>query len=67
MKKLVFMFVAFAAISFASCGNKTDNNAATIDSDSVSKVDSLNDSVKHDSTTTGDSVKNDSATQTPAA
>ena len=67
MKKLVFMFVALAAISFASCGNKTDNNAATIDSDSVSKVDSLNDSVKHDSTTTGDSVKNDSATQTPAA
>ena len=67
MKKLVFMFVAFAAISFASCGNKTDNNAATIDSDSVSKVDSLNDSVKHDGTTAGDSVKNDSATQTPAA
>ena len=56
MKKLVFMFVAFAAISFASCGNKTDNNAATTDSDSVSKVDSLN-----------DSVKTDSATQTPAA
>ena len=23
MKKLVFMFVAIAAISFASCGNKT--------------------------------------------
>ncbi len=23
MKKLVFMFVAVAAISFASCGNKT--------------------------------------------
>ena len=67
MKKLVFMFVALAAISFASCGNKTDNNAATTDSDSVSKVDTLNDSVKHDSTTAGDSVKNDSATQTPAA
>ena len=67
MKKLVFMFVAFAAISFASCGNKTDNNAATTDSDSVSKVDTLNDSVKHDSTTAGDSVKTDSATQTPAA
>ena len=24
MKKLVFMFVAVAAISFASCGNKTE-------------------------------------------
>jgi len=29
MKKLVFMFVAFAAISFASCGNKTSDAAAT--------------------------------------
>ena len=67
MKKLVFMLVAFAAISFASCGNKTDNNAATTDSDSVSKVDSMNDSVKADSTKAADSVKTDSATQTPAA
>lgn len=25
MKKLVLMFVAIAAISFASCGNKTPN------------------------------------------
>ena len=28
MKKLVFMFVAMAAISFASCGNKAEANAA---------------------------------------
>ena len=34
MKKLVFMFVAVAAISFASCGNKTEQGAAT-DSDTV--------------------------------
>ena len=27
MKKLVFMFVAFAAISFASCGGNTNANA----------------------------------------
>lgn len=39
MKKLVFMFVAVAAISFASCGNKT-NQAAPVDSDSVATVDS---------------------------
>ena len=31
MKKLVFMFVAVVAISFASCGNKT-NQAAAVDS-----------------------------------
>ena len=28
MKKLVFMFVAVAAISFASCGNKAHSAAA---------------------------------------
>lgn len=34
MKKLVLMFVAIAAISFASCGNKTAQAPAQ-DSDSV--------------------------------
>lgn len=37
MKKLVFMFVAVAAISFASCGNKT--NEAPVDTDTVATVD----------------------------
>ncbi len=35
MKKLVFMFVAFAAVSLASCGNKAANTEATVDSDSI--------------------------------
>ena len=39
MKKLVFMFVAIAAISFASCGNKTAQ-AEAVDSDSIAVVDS---------------------------
>lgn len=39
MKKLVFMFVAFAAISFASCGQKTEQ-AEAIDTDTVA-VDTL--------------------------
>ena len=34
MKKLVLMFVAIAAISFASCGNKTEQSNAA-DSDTV--------------------------------
>lgn len=42
MKKLLFVMVAFAAISFTSCGSKTENdsvNDSTItDSDSVSAV-----------------------------
>ena len=52
MKKLVFMFVAVAAISFASCGNKTAQ-AEAVDSDSVSvdtvACDSACDSVACDS------------------
>ena len=55
MKKLVFMFVAIAAISFASCGNKTAQTAATADSDTA-VVDSAADSVAVDTTAT-DSVK----------
>lgn len=50
MKKLVFMFVAVAAISFASCGNKTEQ-AAPVDSDTVVVMeDSLADSTAVDST-----------------
>lgn len=57
MKKLVFMFVAFAAISFASCGYKTSDNAATTDSDSVATVDSnATDSLPSDSAATADST-----------
>lgn len=41
MKKLVFMFVAFAAISFASCGNKTNDAAAVTDSIDTMAVDTL--------------------------
>ncbi len=39
MKKLVLMFVAIAAISFASCGNKTAATEATVDTDTVAAVD----------------------------
>lgn len=52
MKKLVFMFVAVAAISFASCGNKT-NQAAPVDSDTVAQVE--------DTTMLSDSTATDSA------
>lgn len=50
MKKLVFMFVAFAAISLASCGNK-QNAAANADSTATdtAAVDSAADSTATDS------------------
>ena len=58
MKKLVFMFVAVAAISFASCGNKTAQSDAAVDSDSIAVVDSAEvvDTVAAD-TVAADSVK----------
>jgi len=41
MKKLVFMFVAVAAISFASCGGNKTEQAAPVDTDSIEAVDSV--------------------------
>ena len=50
MKKLVLMFVAIAAISFASCGNKNESAAPAQDSADTTVVDSL-DSATVDSAT----------------
>ena len=52
MKKLVFMFVAVAAISFASCGNKAQAPAVEEDTVAVAEV---------EDTTAADSVVADSA------
>ena len=70
MKKLVFMFVAVAAISFASCGNKTAQ-AEAVDTDSIAVVDSAEtvdtdsiavvDSAETVDTVAADSVAADSA------
>ena len=61
MKKLVLMFVAIAAISFASCNGNT-KPAQNPDSTADSTVDSLNsdsaaNTVAADSTAAADSVK----------
>ncbi|MBO6188462.1 MAG: hypothetical protein IJV38_11975 [Prevotella sp.] len=60
MKKLVFMFVAVAAISFASCGGNKTQQGAPVDSDSIAVVDSVDtvaaDTVAAD-TVAADSVK----------
>jgi len=56
MKKLVLMFVAVAAISFASCGNKTAQ-AEAVDTDSVVTPDTVQvDTLAADSVA-ADSVK----------
>ena len=69
MKKLVFMFVALAAISFASCGNKAQSTT-TNDSDSVVAGDSTSqDSMKQDSTkqdSTKTAATDSAKTATPA-
>ena len=41
MKKLVLMFVAIAAISFASCGGNTKSNADSADSVDTTAVDTV--------------------------
>ena len=46
MKKLVFMFVAMAAISFASCGNKAE---APVENDSIPQDTMPNDTLPSDS------------------
>lgn len=51
MKKLVLMFVAIAAISFASCGGNKAQAPATTDSDST-----MVDSLAGDSVATPDSA-----------
>ena len=48
MKKLVFMFVAMVAMTFAACGGQTAGTASANDSDSIAVVDSL-DSIAVDS------------------
>lgn len=48
MKKLVFMFVAMAAISFASCTDNAKSGAAN-DSDSVAATEVMDDSAATDS------------------
>ena len=53
MKKLVLMFVAIAAISFASCGNKTAAPAANADGDTVQVEDTT---AAADTTVATDSV-----------
>ncbi|MBQ0062935.1 MAG: hypothetical protein KBS94_02765 [Prevotella sp.] len=45
MKKLVLMFVAIAAISFASCGNKTQENAEAVDTVDTTVVDTVDTTV----------------------
>jgi hypothetical protein len=57
MKKIIFVFAMFCAMSFAACGNKTAD-AETVDStavDSIEVVDSIEsvDSVAADSVEIG--------------
>ena len=57
MKKLVFAFAAVVAVSFAACGNKTEQ-AAPVDADSIEEV---VDSIVEDSAAVADSTVADSA------
>ena len=41
MKKILFMVVAFVAMTFVACGSQTASEKSANDSDSVAVVDSL--------------------------
>ena len=57
MKKLVFMFVAVAAISFASCGQQAQQTPVDVDTIPEVTDDSLvSDSLTSDSTATADTT-----------
>lgn len=45
MKKLVFMFAAVVAVSFASCGGNTNNNDCCADSCTVDSVEVIEEEV----------------------
>jgi len=68
MKKLVLVFVAVAAISFASCGQKAAQQAPAADSDSIAAIapDSTADSTATDSTAAAP-AEQAPAEQAPAA
>ena len=55
MKKLVLMFVAIAAISFASCGNKNQSAAPAADSDTTAVADTT-DTAAVDTTAAADTT-----------
>ena len=57
MKKFLFMFIAIAAISFASCGNRSQN--LSIDNDSIPEIEKFIDSLSN----AIDSVNTDSIIQ----
>ncbi|MDD7563271.1 MAG: hypothetical protein SPK31_04940 [Alloprevotella sp.] len=67
MKKLVFMFVAMAAISFASCGGSDKAGAANDSIDSTAADSAAADSAAADSAVAADSVAAPVAADSAAA
>lgn len=55
MKKLAFLFAAVVAVSFASCGNKTNQNEESADTIDTTAVETC-DTVACDSVAAADTV-----------
>jgi hypothetical protein len=64
MKKLVFAFAAIVAVSFAACGNKTEQ-AAPVDTDSIEEV--VADTTAADTTAADTTAADAAATDSAAA
>ena len=66
MKKLVFLFVAFAAVSLASCGNKAANSEEAADTTAVEVVEEAAE-ITVDSVPAADTVVTDSVVKAVVA
>ena len=66
MKKLVFLFVAFAAVSLASCGNKAANSEEAADTTAVEVVEEAAE-ITVDSVPAVDTVVTDSVVEAVVA
>jgi ABC-type enterochelin transport system substrate-binding protein len=66
MKKLVFLFVAFAAVSLASCGNKAANSEEAADTTAVEVVEEAAE-ITVDSVPAADTVVTDSVVEAVVA
>ncbi len=69
MKKLAFLFVASAAISFASCVNKSTQAETAVDTDTIAteEIEEVNTAVEADSVAADTTASDTTAAEAPAA
>ncbi len=67
MKKLAFLFVTVAALSFASCGNKAANNNEEVENEEVTVEEVVDNATEETEAVDSVAVEAEPAAETPAA